>query len=69
MKRAKRPSVERERCLACEAITAWVPVRGNVFRCEGCGMRFPCAHLCSHLDCRLHRGDSLEYVNARGGKS
>jgi hypothetical protein len=69
----KRPTLELERshCIACDRVTNWIPQkRGNFLRCDGgCGERFPCGHLCSHLECRMARGDSLDLINVRGGQS
>jgi hypothetical protein len=66
MKRTKL-DLERTHCHACDRITNWIPKRrGNFLRCDGgCGGRFPCGHLCRHLECRLQRGDSLEKINVR----
>jgi hypothetical protein len=58
---------DRELCHACDRVTNWIPSkRGNFLRCEGCGGYFPCGHRCSHLECRMVRGDSLEMLNIRG---
>ena len=66
MKRPKLESV-REQCLKCDRVTTWAASkRGDFQRCDGCGMRFPCA-ACWHLECRLARNESLmEWLNNGG---
>jgi hypothetical protein len=66
--RTLRHAGTREYCPTCDRVTLWVPKRRGIERCEGCNTRFPCAHLCTHLDCRMERGDSLENIGARGAR-
>lgn len=28
-------------------------------KCDLCAARYPCAHACDHIDCRIERGEAL----------
>lgn len=45
-------------CFKCSKGGTWVPQGDSVkvFRCGGCGDRFPCQHECGHVDCLEIRG-------------
>ena len=45
-------------CRPCKRATKWVPGRGGKFsRCSECDERYPCAHECKHLDCKMERDE------------